>query len=277
MNLLILWIIWWSVLGMPRAIAAKPVKPLRALPCTNTSEIPSFDPIQKSISCVPLSPSHGMAAMKWLVTPTTTCPGMTENILDKFPTCSMWQSSMAQKGYCLIVIIEDIFSSEDYCQNPSMDLVWYWIHKGCKVRYVASGLPRVCKGNTRRHFATIPYVLYLKRFPWSANTSDTVDILYVVDRFGEGSRAFAEFLTVGKWTPKIDQFVIQLDYTCSNARGPGNDLVFPGWIFYHLYYYQSGGDISFGKFENMGTVRVGGDEVHHSRCFKGLLLLIYML
>lgn len=237
-------------------------------PCQNLSQIPTYD--GTSATCSTLSPAHGMAAMNWLVSPTSSCKGHMHNVLDKHPTCSIWEESLARKKYCLIIIIEDLYTEEGSCKDPSMDLVHYWQDKGCKVKYVATGIQRTCKGYTRRSFKDMPQVLTLKRFPWSANaTTDTVDVLYLLDSVGEGTRALTEFLTLGRWSPVIDQFVVQLDYTCMHARGPGNDQMFPGWHFYHLYYYLSGGKPDYGKFKNVNTVRFPGDEIHHSRCFKG--------
>jgi hypothetical protein len=267
-NLLVL-----AILAQLFLVAAneKPLQVLRKLPCTNVSEVPTFDPLSSTpgVECKPLYPAYSMAAMKWLVTPTSSCPGTSDMILGRFPTCSMWEESRKRKEYCMIVILEDLFSHDSSCQDPSMDLVLYWLNVGCKVRYVTSGLATTCKGHIRKNFELFPGVLFLKRFPWSAITAETVDILYVLDRYGEGVRALADFLNVGKWTPVIDQFVLQLDYSCPNARGPGNDPSFPGWVFYHLYYYLSGGDVSYGRYENMGTIQYPGDDMSHSRCFRG--------
>lgn len=249
---------------------------IAVVPCNNLSQIPTYYDSVGHI-CDTLSPAHGMAAMKWLISPTSKCPGSSINVLDKYPTCSTWEESLANKGYCLIIIIEDLYTEEGSCKNPTMTLIKYWQDKGCKVKYVATGIQRSCKGPTRRAFKEMPEVLTLKRFPWSANAStDTVDVLYVLDAVGEGTRALTEFLTVGRWSPSIDQFVMELDYTCMNARGPGNDLVFPGWHFYHIYYYLSGGKVSYGKFENVGTISYPGDELYHSRCFKGWCVFLFL-
>lgn len=241
------------------------------IPCKNLSQIPTYKE-GPGLICDTLSPAHGMAAMKWLVTPTSICHGEMIEVLDKHPTCSSWEESLARKGYCLIIIVEDLYTEEGSCKDPALDLIYYWQEKGCKVKYVATGIQRSCKGHTRHAFRDMIQVLTLKRFPYSANsTTETVDILYLLDSVGEGTRALTEFLTVGRWAPVIDQFVIQLDYTCMNARGPGNDLVFPGWHFYHIYYYLSGGNVAYGKYENVRTVQFSGDEQYHSRCFKGRL------
>ena len=237
-------------------------------PCSKLGDVPVYDGV--NTTCAPTPPAHGLAAMKWLVTPspTATCDGEMINVLDKHPTCiKMKEREVNFTKSCNIIIWEDSTG----CPEPSVDLVRYWLDRNCNVRYIPGNLTQYCQNQLYLKMNFLNNVLDSENL-LSKRDTQPIDIFYILNglQYYQSKSAAAMSKMMTSNVLDIKQIVMRLDYSCVGARGRGVEVTHPAWSFYHLYYYLSGLSPHFGRFEVLNVLKDPSTDIAHSRCFRSM-------